>query len=107
MARVKGISMELARAEEYVSRHGGVILRRRDGFVLVFKEENGKKILIWFRKTPITRKSVKFLEQTLKRIAHDEVWLLKLYLEPDFTDKYRGHVAQVFSWRELMDNNEI
>lgn len=104
MERFKSISVELAVAEELSKKYGGVVVRKKDGFVLLYKkicDDDCKKVLIWIRKSPITEKAVDYMKRVLSRVAHDEVWLLKLYVEPDFTEAYKELVNKEFTKNEI------
>ena len=107
MQKFRSISVELAIAQELAEKYGGTIIRRKDGFVFMFRRvcepdaSSCKKVIVWFRKSPINEHTVTFLRRTLKRIAHDEVWLVKLYVEPDFTDTYKELVSREFTKNEF------
>ena len=103
----RGESIELVKAREFAEKYNADVIRSRDGFVIVYKREckdnKCKRILLWFRKSPITEKAVRFLKRTLNRLGHDEVWLIKLYKEPDFTEEYQNYIDKIIPIKELED----
>ena len=102
-----GESIEYVRAKEYVERFGGEIVRKRDGYVIVYRRvcdgSSCKRVLIWFRKSPITPKSVDFIKRILGRMGWDEIWLVRLYKEPDFTEDYKKIITRELDWKEIME----
>lgn|GEM_PF-6668162 len=86
-------ALEMVSAESAESK--GVI-RRKDGFTLAYLKLGGRHILVWFRQTPITSKAVRYMERVVRRIRHDEVWLVKLYLDPDYDESYTKYINRVF-----------
>lgn len=103
----KGYSMGLAVAKDYAEKAGAHIVRTVDGFVIVYRNINGVKTLIWFRQSPITEKSIERFKRILSRLAHDEVWLVKLYVEPDFTEAYREIVDKILTLDQLYENTGL
>jgi len=102
---LRGVGLELLTAEDIARRHGGTVIRRRDGFVIVYVRACGeaggcRRILLWVRKSPVTTAAVDYLRRVLARIPHDEVWLVKLYDEPDYTEEYKDMVARTLKREE-------
>lgn len=103
----RGASIEAVVAERIASLTGGTVIRRRDGFVVVYKKrcgENGcRRVLVWVRKSPVNSKTVEYLRRLLRRVAHDEVYMVKLYRDPDFTEEHLKIINGILSVDEAID----
>jgi len=96
------VSVAVLVAEELARRLGGSVVRRRDGFVLVHAVVGGRRVLLWVRGSPVGDKALRYLARVVRRIPHDEVWLVRLYRDPDYVDDYGRLVARVVSREELL-----
>jgi len=76
-------SLEGVVAEQVLTRFKGGYISRRDGLHIVKVEVNGKTVVVWVRRSPITREALSLFWRYVGRHEYDELVLLKLTTAAD------------------------
>jgi len=78
-----GSSLEGEVAEQILTRFKGGYVSRRDGHHILKIEVGGRTVVVWIRKTPITRKALDLFWRYVGKHEYDELVLLKLTTAAD------------------------
>lgn len=76
-------SLEGEVAEQILMRFKGGYVSRRDGLHIVKVEIGGRTVVVWIRKTPITRKALNLFWKYVGKHEYDELVILKLTTAAD------------------------
>jgi len=71
-------SLEREAAERLLSAYRGFYLSKREGLTIVKADVNGKTVIVWLRKSPVTPKALDLFWRTVEGHRYDELVLCKL-----------------------------
>jgi len=77
-------SIEKEAAEKLLSAFSGYYVSRREGLTVVKIAVNGKTVIVWLRKSPVTPKSLALFWKIAEKHGYDEVVLYKLTPVADY-----------------------
>jgi len=91
MAEV-GTSRDYRLAQDFIERHGGAWVSKRDGLVVVRVRAGAETWLLWFRSTPITERALRLFDRVRRRYRHDRALVVRA-----------GEVADYVAFRDIED----